>query len=389
MKVCIVIESIDTHRGGAETSTRQFIHHLANRGCDVHVLTTTRLPDSPVMRMHPIATPVGTRALRANTFLRRAGQEIERLNVDIVHSMLPLPGCHVYQPRGGTVAESVERNLALIRSPIARMIKRSLNNLNLKQQSQLRQEAHLFRHRPDTIIAALSRYVVDQLKRYYHVSDDRIRLVFNGVDAPTLPEERLDEAADELRRDLRLPKDALVLLLVAHNFRLKGVHRAIDALGLLKDRGHRPCKLLVVGRDNAAPYHRRARALGVGNHVHFVAQSDRVQAYYRLADILVHPTYYDPCSRVVLEALAGGLPAITTRHNGAADVIKDGVHGYVIDSADEVRQLADAIERLSDADHRATCAAAGLALRERVSMARHADEMLTVYEEILQRRQAT
>ncbi len=386
MKVCIVIESIDTRRGGAETSTRQFIHHLAERGPQVHVLTTTRLPDSPDMKVHTVRTPIGNRALRANAFLHRAAERLEGLNVDVVHSMLPLPGCHVYQPRGGTVAESVERNLALIRSPLARTVKRLLNGFNLKQQSQLRQEAHLFLRRPDVIVAALSRYVVDQLKRHYQISDSRIRLVFNGVDMPQLPAEQLDQAAETLRRELALPDNALILLLVAHNFKLKGVHRAIEALALLKRSTDRPYRLLVVGRDHAAPYHRHARALGVHDQVEFVAQSDRVQAYYRMADILVHPTYYDPCSRVVLEALAAGLPAVTTRHNGAVDVMEDGVHGHVIDSADAVQQLADAIARLSDPDHRDQCARNGLALGDRISMARHADEMLAVYEEILQRR---
>ena len=44
----------------------------------------------------------------------------------------------------------------------------------------------------------------------------------------------------------------------------------------------------------------------------------------------MQPTYYDPCSLVVLEALACGLPVITTAQNGASELLTDGVDGYVL-----------------------------------------------------------
>ncbi len=386
MKVAVIIQSIDVRRGGAETSTVQFVHELARRGCDVHVITTSRVPSSPAMTVHTLPVQRGTRGSQAAQFMRRAAAEIRQGDFDVVHSMLPVPGCDVYQPRGGTAAESVQRNLAMIRSPVGRRAKRIGNRLNAKQQAQLRQEKQLFARSPETMVAAVSQYVVDQLVRHYDLSESRIRLVYNGVNVDPASDRRRRQDRRGLRKQFGIGPETLVLLTVAHNFRLKGIAKVIEAVALLARRHDTPTKLLVVGRDNPARFERSAQRLGVADRVVFVGPSDRVGAFYHAADLLIHPTYYDPCSRVVLEALVSGVPAITTRHNGAAEVIQDGVHGYVIDSADAVDSLAEGIERLMDESHRAECGRQGRMLQDRLSMARHADELLTIYEEITQRR---
>ena len=386
MKVAVIIQSIDVRRGGAETSTVQFVHELARRACDVHVITTSRVPSSPAMTVHTLPVQRGTRGSQAAQFMRRAADEIQRGDFDVVHSMLPIPGCDVYQPRGGTAAESVQRNLALIRSRVGRRAKRIGNRLNAKQQAQLRQERQLFARSPDTLVAAVSQYVVDQLVRHYRLPESRIRLVYNGVDVAPASDRRRRQDRRGLREQFGIGPETLVLLMVAHNFRLKGVAKGIEAVAELVGRHDPPMKLLVVGRDTPTRFERAAQRLGVADRIIFVGPSDRVGAFYHAADLLIHPTYYDPCSRVVLEALVSGLPAITTRHNGAAEVIEDGVHGYVIDSADAVDKLVEGIERLMDEAHRRQCRRQGRLLRDRLSMARHADEMLTVYEEIVRRR---
>jgi UDP-glucose:(heptosyl)LPS alpha-1,3-glucosyltransferase len=389
MKVAVVIERIEPWRGGAETSTTQFIHQLARRGCDVHVLTASRVPDSPDMTVHSVPVPRPTRSAQTAQFMRRADAMIEESDFDIVHSMLPIARCDVYQPRGGTVAESVERNLALIRSPLLRRMKRVVNHLNAKQQSLLRQEARAFSPGNRHIVAALSRYVVRQLHHHYRLDNSRVRLVFNGVDVPDVNESQRLSEREAIRRQYALDDRDLALLLVAHNFKLKGVIPCLEAMARLARQAGPPTKVLIVGRDNPARYLRLAERLGIAGRVIFVGPTERITSFYSAADLCVHPAYYDPCSRVVLEALACGLPAITTRHNGASEVIEEGIHGYVIDSADSVEQLADRIGRLADPDHRRQCAENGRRLRDRLSMARHADELLAVYHEILGQRRGS
>jgi UDP-glucose:(heptosyl)LPS alpha-1,3-glucosyltransferase len=140
---------------------------------------------------------------------------------------------------------------------------------------------------------------------------------------------------------------------------------------------------LVVGRDNPAPFARLAAQLGVAERLLFTGPTPRVQTFFHAADVLVHDTYYDPCSRVVLEAMVSSLPVITTRHNGAAERIVDGREGYVIDSADNVAALAERIERLADPAHRQACARNAPRAVESCTMREHARRVAELYQELL------
>jgi UDP-glucose:(heptosyl)LPS alpha-1,3-glucosyltransferase len=137
--------------------------------------------------------------------------------------------------------------------------------------------------------------------------------------------------------------------------------------------------LSVAGRDDATRYQGLAARLGVQNRVRFLGAVDDVRGLYAAADVLAHPTWYDPCSRVVLEALCCGLPVVTTWFNGAAEVIEPGRHGVVVDSPDQIDRLSAAVTTCLRSDMRSACAADAARMRERLSMARHARELLELY----------
>ena len=85
----------------------------------------------------------------------------------------------------------------------------------------------------------------------------------------------------------------------------------------------------------------------------------------------------------MLEALVCGLPVVTTRFNGAAEVIEEERHGVVIASPRDSAALASALERGLQPEVRARCRAAAPAMHEQLSMARHARELKTLYEEVV------
>jgi UDP-glucose:(heptosyl)LPS alpha-1,3-glucosyltransferase len=386
MNVALVIERIETWRGGAETSTMQFAHHLAELGCKVTVLTTTNVPSTPSMTIIPVRAGAGWRAGRTWMFARRAARQARAHGFDIVHAITPCPGADVYQPRGGTVPEMLARNLALRAAPVKRGLKWMGQRIDLKYRLLARLEKRLLAQRPLPWVIAISQYVSDQLKRHYHFDPDRIRLIFNGVDPDESTAHERETHRNEIRRQFNLADDDLVLLAVAHNFKLKGVDRMIQAMAHPQVRKLGHVYGIIVGRDNPRPLVRLVTAHGLDGRVFFAGPSQRVNAFFHAADILVHPTYYDPCSRVVLESMAAGLPVITTRFNGASECVTDGREGYVIDSPTDVDALADRIARLTDAAHLRRCAQAAPAAVERLSMARHAAEVVRLYEEILHSR---
>jgi UDP-glucose:(heptosyl)LPS alpha-1,3-glucosyltransferase len=123
-------------------------------------------------------------------------------------------------------------------------------------------------------------------------------------------------------------------------------------------------ELVVVGKPATAGLARLARRLGVDGRVHFVGYCHDMRDAYFAADLLVHPTFYDPCANVVLEALACGLPVITTRSNGASELLsptgEDGEcsEGLVLDDPHDDERLAWALGQMLDPARRRDCARA-------------------------------
>ncbi len=382
LKVAVVSESVSSVRGGAETSTSQFLQHLLDQGVNVDLYTQTRLEARERLTVHTIETSGGLRALRTLRFSSKVDQLLAGRQYDVVHAITPCLAANVYQPRGGTVPETVERNLVMRQSSASRALKRIGNHFNLKQRAMLRLERRLVCRRRPPVVVAISEYVRRQLTHHYRLNGDSIRLIFNGVDCQPRSDDqrRLDRAA--VRELYGVAEDQVLALVVAHNFRLKGVAQWLAALRLLCSRHGDKFKTVIIGKASARPYVRLAHSLGVADLAMFVGPTQRTREFFHAADVLVHPTYYDPCSRVVLEAMLYGVPPVTTRFNGAAEVITDGVTGKIIDSPEDTEDLARAVENAATPEFRSRLEREHRDLVERFSMKRHAIEMIDLYRRI-------
>jgi len=258
--------------------------------------------------------------------------------------------------------------------------------LNLKQRYMLALERRIFSNPRGPDIISISDYVSRQLEEHYGLRPERIHKVYNGVDPDpaSLVERKLDR--EEMRREYGIAAEDCLVILTAHNFRLKGVERWLEVLGMLAREGITGIKSLIIGKGESAHWHRLAAKHGVESMVTFTGPSQRMPAFRHAADVAVHPTYYDPCSRVVLEALVSGLPVITTRWDGASEMIEDGVSGYVVDNPGDIRAMADYVKLLMNLAQRQKMGAAAMNVADTVSMARHARAVLALYEEMLSSR---
>jgi UDP-glucose:(heptosyl)LPS alpha-1,3-glucosyltransferase len=185
-----------------------------------------------------------------------------------------------------------------------------------------------------------SRMVRDEIVRHFALPAERLHVIYNGVDLDAyVPELRLAHR-EAMRRRLDIPDRAVVYLHVGSGFARKGVGTLIDAFARLPDR---EARLLVVGRDRAErSMAARAARLGLAQRVHFAGGQADVKPWYGAADVFVLATLYDPFPNAALEALASGLPAIVSRQCGAAELIREGVNGHVVDPLD-VAGLAQAM----------------------------------------------
>lgn len=389
-KVAIIIERADIALGGAERSMSEVAAALSELGLDVDLLAAKGTSDRNNVRV--LCADAPGRRVSLATFGDALQRHLAQVSYDIVHSVLPFAFADLYQPRGGAYAEAAIRNAASYPNPLHRSWKQATACLNSRRAELLRAERKLSRGSEGPVVAALSRYVADQFKEHYATDPGRIALTLNGVNIGANVD---PDAAARLRsrfiaqfREMGVEKPALYLF-AAHNFRLKGLAPLIRAMQIACGTwGERPIGLIVAGAGRVGPYHRLAKRLGVQKYILFLGAVGHVRDALAAADVGVLPTFYDPSSRFILEALAAGKPVITTRFNGATDHFTDGRHGRVIDSPDDVGALADAIRhfanpaRIQTASH-AICEDD---LASRISIRRVARETLQLHESILEAR---
>jgi UDP-glucose:(heptosyl)LPS alpha-1,3-glucosyltransferase len=140
----------------------------------------------------------------------------------------------------------------------------------------------------------------------------------------------------------------------------------------------------VVGGKRFGHYQRMAKQLGVSDAVTMIGAVHDTVPYYAAADVYVQPTYYDPCSLVVLEAMACKLPVVTTRYNGVAELMTHGVDGQLFNNPRDGRELADSLRPLMDAGVRRTMGTAARRLAEAHPLENNFAQMVDVYREIEQ-----
>jgi len=386
MKVAIVQERLDARRGGAETSTLEMAAALAALGQDVTLVARSEpgsddAPPAAGVRVQRVPAAGASRAARTRAFVAAADDFCCGGAFDVVHAVTPCRSADVYQPRGGTYRETIKRSLALTPSAAGRAVRRFGKWLNRRQRDLLALETELLTRPDPPFVAGVSAYVCRHvLDAFPAYPRDRARVVFNGVDVVLLDDPR--HARRTARDALGIPEPAPLILFVAHNFRLKGLRELLSAIA----RGLPDAQLVVAGRDRAAPYAAQARALGIAPRVRFLGPSADVRTLYAAADVLAHPTWYDPCSRVVLEALCHGLPVVTTRWNGASEIMQPPADGAVISEPGDVPALHEALR--SVLKRRAERPPPSPERVAQLSMRRHARELVALYEDVRAARSA-
>jgi UDP-glucose:(heptosyl)LPS alpha-1,3-glucosyltransferase len=196
----------------------------------------------------------------------------------------------------------------------------------------------------------------------------------------------------EFREQWGIGPEETVGLFAAINYRLKGLEPLLYALrGLVRRAEYatgKPFRLVVAGHPNYRGWHRFAERLGVAEQVCFIGHCGDMRNAYFAADFLVHPTFYDPCSLVVLEALACALPIITTRANGASELLHPLQEGYVIDDPHDHERLTWCLLQMMDAERRGACAQAARRTGAQWTFEHHYRQLLRVFVEAAARKRA-
>jgi UDP-glucose:(heptosyl)LPS alpha-1,3-glucosyltransferase len=236
---------------------------------------------------------------------------------------------------------------------------------------------------PKTGLILIAKKTAADLSRHYGI-DGSLPVVYIGLDHLIFNREwRLRNRA-EVRSQLGFGDKTFVLVLVGNDWKKKGLVALIEALALLKEL---PLVLVVAGKDDPAPYQKRIRELGLQGNVLFRPSRADVQWFYAAADVYVGPSLEDTFAQPPAEAMACGLPVITTATNGTAEIMTDGVDGLVLEDPNDVEELAAKIRSLyGDPVLRAHLSEQAEQTSQAYTWDRNGEEMRAIFAGALQRK---
>ncbi len=200
-------------------------------------------------------------------------------------------------------------------------------------------------------IIAISNFVAELIRREYKVSKKDIVIVHSGVnlDEFSVNDEEREYFKNKIRKEVGVKNEHLFLF-VGNEFKRKGLDILLRSLHIIKNEGHKDFKLLVVGKDNLNKFKKIIESYDLEDNIIFLGLvGSKLREYYFASDVFLFPTRHDAFGLVVAEAMAAGLPVITSKFAGASEIIENGREGIVINTLDE-KVWADAIIKLSSND---------------------------------------
>ena len=366
--------------GGAERFVERALRALVHEGAQVTLITRNWQGAPQQGYQQKVCDPrysrlFGGRIARDRSFAECAQREMTAGGYDITQSHERIPGCMIFRAGDGVHAAWLEHR-ARGRSAIARLATR----LSPFHRYILRQEAAMLASPALKAVICNSQLISDEMRRYYDVPSGKRVVIENGVDLDDFHPRLVQTWRAVQREALGIDEATPVFLYVGSGFERKGVAPLIEALARLRSR---QTQLVLVGSDrHSARYARLAGRLGVAGRVHFVGAQKDVRPYYGMADAFVLPTRYDPMPNAALEAMACGLPIVTSTTCGIAARVRDGINGFVCDALD-VAAIADRLDQLAVPGAAVAMRAAARAAVADLDLETMASKLIDLYQRLL------
>ena len=355
MRVAVTIESFGS--GGAENSTRQVCEGLRDRGCGVTLLTGWTPGDRPVEGVateaagpHPVKT-----ARAVHRYRRFASERIRAGGFDTSLSVTTLCPAAVVEPRAGVYRELWGR---AARPSV----------FQPKRRAMWDAEAATLADPSVKTWVAISRFMREQIVRHTGRPEAQVPVIANGAPATPPP---AGKTRAEQRAAWGVPGDAVVFLFAGTDARRKGLDTLYAAWPTVHEAAPKAWWVALGPKGYGSAPEARTVWLDLAGDM---------PAAFAGADTLVLPSRYDPASKVVAEALHAGVPVITTRTNGASDLLEGSAAGRILEDPDDAEALAVAMLELCEPAALAEARAATAAAAAGATMDRHVDELLRILE---------
>jgi UDP-glucose:(heptosyl)LPS alpha-1,3-glucosyltransferase len=360
--------------GGAESYLQRLAAGVVEQGHQVRLYASADWPADawsfgPMTRVEgksatAFADAIEKLAPTGGTSFRSSGDMQKHVppnesECDVLMSLERIWRCDVYRAGDGVHRAWLER-----RAAVGGRFQRLSLAVNRKHTATLALEKSLFAEGGAGRVIANSRMVRDEIVRVYGFPAEKIEVVANGV--PVSAFRRNDETRGRLRESLGLKSEDVAVLFAGSGWERKGLGFAIDAI----EKSGKEIRFLVAGRGDKRKFK--------SSRVQFLDVVQEMPALYGAADIFLLPTIYDPFSNACLEALAAGLPVITTSANGFAEIIQTGVHGTVLDDPRDIDAIYEALLFWSDNARREQASVGIVELAGRFDISVNVSETLAI-----------
>ncbi len=371
MKIAILRKKYAFH-GGAEGFSKGFMDLLAKEGHEVHIyaIQWEKGAVNENINFHPVPAVTFSSLLRDFTFAVLSKQQLEQERYDIIQSHDKTLYQDVYRAGDGCHIEWLKQRWR--RTGFFGRLSIALNPYHWLILGLERSIFHRHRYRK---IIAISEMVKRNIMDNYPVSAEDIAVVYNPVDLEKFNPSNREKFRARIRKEYGIGMNEIVFLFVGSGFERKGVKYLIEASELLDEH----VTIMVVGKGSGEKFQDSIRK----QRVIFCGPQKHIEQYYAAADAFVFPTIYEPFGNVHLEALAAGLPVITTINSGAAEIIENGKSGFVVSEPEDTKAIADAMTELQNQDVRERMSKEARGVAEQFTFERHATEIMQLYSDII------
>jgi UDP-glucose:(heptosyl)LPS alpha-1,3-glucosyltransferase len=358
--------------GGAERFVSRALEALSAHDMELNVITRQWQGEHQDNWHIHICDPMKVgRISREKGFADAARRLWQSENFDIVQSHERIAGCDIYRAGDG-----VHQRWLMQRARILPGWRGKWLFLDRYHRYVMQAERAMYQAPELKAVICNAEMVKQEIIEDFSIPANKIHVIYNAIDSS-----RFVPANEELRANLRdqmaIPQNKVALVFVGSGFERKGLASAIKAIAN-SDR-----YLIVVGQDKAEKqYQALAQSLGCQTRIRFMGMQKNTLHFYQAADGLLLPTLYDPFPNVILEAMACGLPVITSPTCGGAEFITTGQNGYVCDALN-IPQLSEAVMAIPS---RSADEKMGIYARERVRDAtpeKLSQQLISLYQNIL------
>jgi len=378
MRIALLTRRFDPHGGGTERDLIVTAECLRAAGHEITIFTRELRGESREFKVRQVGGIAVGRTAGLLSFAYGAPKAARNEGADLVLSFARTVGADVLRSGGSA-------HISYLRA--ARQWRGALQWRAMRASPYHRAQVFIERRgfgSPHLKAAiAVSNLVRDDLMREFGLPPGKVITLYNGVDLNRFQPPRDYSARREIRSSLGIADGTPLVAFVGNGFGRKGLRFLIESWPKVGRDAH----LMVVGADqNSRGYQREAARLGVGARVHFAGAVPEVTRIFHGVDAMALPSLFEPFGNVVMEAMASGLPVLSSAQSGASELLPESMHRFVVQDPADANEISQKMNALLEAA--AELRDVARATAERYTWQSYADNLATIISTLEKGREA-